>query len=136
MSDEPHFFQRFFAALDGNDPASALELVSDDLEFVILWASNEERSSRQFLGGPEELRDFTFAGDMEGWAHHITQCSSEGSTELALGETRWDDGRYIGTFLCAAELDNAGRMRRYLVGRSPALRLGVEMTSAQRNKID
>jgi hypothetical protein len=136
MSDQPGFFERFFAALDGDDPASALELVADDLEFAILWAPDAEKRSRQFLGGPEELRAFTFAGDMDGWAHHITHSSRDGSTELALGETRWADGRYIGTFVCAAELDEAGRMRRYLVGRSPALRFGLEMTSGQSFRID
>jgi hypothetical protein len=131
MSAGSSFFERFFAALDGLDPGSALELVADDLEFAILWAPDAESRSRQFLGGHDELRAFTFAGDMDGWAHHIIQSSRDGTTEVALGETRWDDGRHIGTFVCAAELDAAGRMRRYLVGRSPALRFGVEMTSAQ-----
>ena len=131
MSGQAGFFERFFAALDGDDPASALELVADDLEFAILWAPNAESRSRQFLGGPDELRAFTFAGDMEGWAHHIKHSSRDGSTELALGETRWNDGRYIGTFLCAAQLDESGRMRRYMVGRSPAIRFPLEMTSSQ-----
>ena len=131
MSEQSGFFERFFAALDGDDPGSALELVADDLEFAILWAADAESRSRQFLGGPDELRAFTFAGDMQGWAHHITHSARDGATELALGETRWDDGRYIGTFLCAAELDEAGRMRRYMVGRSPAIRFPLEMTSSQ-----
>ena len=130
MSEQPAFFERFFAALDGDDPGSAFELVADDLEFAILWAPDAERS-RQFVGGLDELRGFTFAGDMDGWSHHITHSARDGSTEFALGETRWDDGRYIGTFLCAAELDEAGRMRRYLVGRSPAIRFPIEMTSSQ-----
>ena len=122
MNSDGSFFGRFFAALDGAEPESAMELVSDSLEFAILWAPDSERHSRQFLGGPAELRSFTLAGDMEGWAHHILHWSREGSSELALGETRWEDGRHIGTFVCAAELDEHGRMRRYLVGRSPALR--------------
>ena len=42
-------------------------------------------------------------------------------TEFALGETRWDDGRFIGTFLAVAHLDADGRMDRYMVGRSPAM---------------
>jgi hypothetical protein len=45
-----------------------------------------------------------------------------GNIEFALGETRWDgSGERIGTFLCVAELDGAGKMRRYMVARSPAL---------------
>jgi hypothetical protein len=101
-----------------------MELVADALEFAILWAPDGERHSRQFRGGPAELRAFTLAGDMDGWAHYVLHASRDGATEIALGETRWDDGRHIGTFVCAAELDEDGRMRRYLVGRSPAIRFG------------
>jgi hypothetical protein len=122
MSTEPSFFRRFFAALDGDDRDSAMAFVADELQFAILWAGDDSPRSRQFLGGPTELRGFTAAGEMDGWAHHILHASREGSTEIALGETRWDDGRHIGTFVCAAEFDDQGRMRRYLVGRSPALR--------------
>jgi hypothetical protein len=132
MSAGASFFHRFFAALDGDNPESAMALVADQLEFAILWAPDaESRSSRQFVGGPDELRAFTAAGDMTGWAHHVLQVSRSGSTELALGETRWADGRHIGTFVCAAELDSSGRMLRYLVGRTPALRFSADMTSGQ-----
>jgi hypothetical protein len=44
-----------------------------------------------------------------------------GNVEFALGETRWASGERIGTFLAAAELDESGRMRRYMVARSPVL---------------
>ena len=44
-----------------------------------------------------------------------------GDVEFALGETRWDSGERIGTFLAVAELDDSGRMRRYMVARSPVL---------------
>jgi ketosteroid isomerase-like protein len=122
MSSTAPFFSRFFAALDGGDPESALTLVADDLEFAILWAPDAESRARHFTGGVAELRAFTLAGEIDGWAHHILQCAREGTSELVLGETRWQDGRHIGTFVCAAELDAQGRMRRYLVGRSPAIR--------------
>ena len=36
---------------------------------------------------------------------------TDGDTEFALGETRWDDGSFIGTFLAVAHLDADGRMR-------------------------
>ena len=35
------FFERYFAALDGPDPHSSLELVADDVEFAIQWADGE-----------------------------------------------------------------------------------------------
>jgi hypothetical protein len=131
MNSQPSFFERFFAALDGHEPESAMAFVADELEFAILWAPETDTRSRQFLGGPDDLRAFTAAGDMDGWEHHILHWSREGSTELALGETRWSDGRHIGTFVCAAELDDHGRMRRYLVGRSPALRFKAHSTGTK-----
>ena len=113
------FFARYFAALDGPDPHSALELVSDKLEFVILFATSPDKRAGHFRGGPAELRAFTDAGDMDGWAHHILSCSRNGNVEIAVGETRTDAGEVLGTFVCAAELDAEGRMARYIVGRSP-----------------
>lgn len=125
MTPTKGFFERFFAALDGSDPESALALLADPMEFAILWAPDNGSNSRHFVGGVGELRAFTLAGDMDGWAHHLIQVSRQGSTELALGETRWDDGGHIGTFVCAAELDQDDRMCRYLVGRSPVLRFSA-----------
>jgi hypothetical protein len=121
MSMEGSFFERYFAALDGPDPYASLELVAEDVEFSIQWAADATRKSSQFLGGLDELRGFIDAGDTEGWAHYVVHSGVNGDVEFALGETRWDTGERIGTFLAVAQLDAAGRMRRYMVARSPAL---------------
>jgi hypothetical protein len=115
------FFERYFELLDGPDPHSSLDLVADDLEFSIQWAADGSRKSSQFVGGRDELRGFIDAGDTEGWAHYVLHSRVSGNVEFALGETRWDSGERIGTFLAVAELDAAGRMRRYMVARSPVL---------------
>jgi hypothetical protein len=115
------FFERYFAALDGPDPHSSLELVADDAQFTIQWASGGDATSRQFTGGREELRRFIDAGDMREWAHHVLFGGAAGDVEFALGETRHDDGTRIGTFLAVAQLDDEGRMVRYMVARSPAI---------------
>jgi len=115
------FFARYFEALDGPEPYSSLDLVSDDVEFAIEWANGEDRKATQLRGGMTELRAFIDAGDMDGWAHYVVHTAIDGDTEFALGETRWDDGRFIGTFLAVAHLDAEGRMDRYMVGRSPAI---------------
>ena len=104
------FFERYFAALDGPDPHSSLELVADDVEFTIQWADGSDRASRQFVGGREELRAFIDAGDMRDWAHHVLFGGTAGDVEFALGETRYDSGERIGTFLAVAQLDADGRM--------------------------
>lgn len=115
------FFERYFAALDGPDPYSSLELASPDVRFCIQWARDGDRASRQLVGGLRELRAFIDAGDMEGWAHHVLWSGGERDVEFALGETRFDDGGRIGTFLVVAQLDPAGRMVRYMAMRSPAI---------------
>jgi hypothetical protein len=115
------FFERYFAALDGPDPYASLELVADEIEFSIQWATGTERRSTQLVGGKDDLRRFIDAGDMSGWAHHIVRCVVEGDTEFVLGETRYDSGEHIGTFLAVAQLDERGRMVRYMVARSPAI---------------
>jgi len=119
------FFERYFAALDGPDPYSSLEMVSSEVEFAIQWASGTERKSTQILGGVDELRAFIDAGDMSGWAHHVLHSGQDGHITFALGETRYDSGERIGTFLAVAELDADGRMRRYMVARTPALEFGA-----------
>jgi hypothetical protein len=115
------FFERYFEALDGPDPHSSLDLVAEDIEFSIQWAAGADRKSSQFLGGLEELRRFIEAGEMRGWAHYVLWSGAGDGVEFALGETRYDSGERIGTFLAVAQLDESGRMRRYMVARTPAL---------------
>jgi hypothetical protein len=115
------FFERYFEALDGPEPYASLDLVSDEVSFAIEWAIGDDRKATQLRGGKPQLREFIDAGDMDGWAHHVVHTAIDGDTEFALGETRWDDGRFIGTFLAVAHLDADGRMDRYMVGRSPAI---------------
>ena len=119
------FFERYFTALDGPDPHSSLEFVADDLEFTIQWAAGADKTSRQILGGRDELRSFIEAGGMSDWAHHVLRSGVDGAVEFALGETRQDTGERIGTFVAVAELDQRGRMRRYMVARTPAIEFGT-----------
>ena len=95
-----------------------------NVEFAIQWASGADRKSTQILGGVAELRAFIDAGDMSDWAHHVLHARDDGQVAFALGETRYDSGERIGTFLAVAELDADGRMRKYLVARTPAIDFG------------
>jgi hypothetical protein len=116
------FFERYFEALDGAAPHTSLDLVAEDVQFVISWAGDEARRASQFVGGRQELRDFIDAGDMRDWAHHVRWSAVVGDVEFALGETRRTaDGGRIGTFLAVAQLDGDGLMNRYMVTRSPAI---------------
>jgi hypothetical protein len=118
------FFERYFAALDGPDPYSSLDMVAEDVEFAIEWATGPDRRSHQIMGGRGELRAFIDAGERGAWVHYVLRSAADDRTEFALGETRDDGGARIATFVAVAELDTDGRMRRYLVGRSPAIAFG------------
>jgi hypothetical protein len=119
------FFERFFAALDGPDPYSSLDMVSDDLEFAIEWATGADRKSHQIRGGRTELRGFIEAGPRGEWAHYVLNAAEDRQTEFALGETRRPDGERVATFVAVGEFTADGRMRRYLVARSPAIVFGT-----------
>src|SRR3954462_10206026 len=116
------FFGRYFAAVDGPDPHSSLELVADSVSFTIQWADGADAQSRQFVGAREELRRFIDAGGTRGWGRHSRCGDSGGGVEFALGETRRDGGERIGTFLAVAQLDRDGRKGKNMVARSPAVR--------------
>jgi hypothetical protein len=118
------FFERYFGALDGPEPHSSLELVSEEVEFAIQWAAGTDRRSTQIVGGIDELRQFIDAGDMSDWAHYVLHSGEDGAVAFALGETRYESGERIGTFLAVAQLDTTGRMRKYLVARTPAIDFG------------
>ncbi len=112
------FFERYFAALDGPDPLSSLELVAHDARFSILWSA--DGSTTEIVGGREDLRRFIEAGDdWRGWRHHILWSAGDGDGEFAAGETRYDDGTKIGTYTVFAQLDGDGRMSRYMAARTP-----------------
>ena len=130
------FFARYFTALDGPDPYSSLDMVADDLEFAIEWAPGPDRKSYQIRGGRAELRAFIDSGERGEWAHYLLHSATgdgaggDGAggdeaagnrTEFALGETRRPGGERVATFVAVAELGDDGRMRRYLVARSPAI---------------
>jgi SnoaL-like domain len=112
------FFEQYFAALDGADPFSSLEFVADDVQFCIHWSN--DGSISEFTGGREDLRRFIEAGDdWRNWRHHILWSARDGDTEFAAGETRYGDGRPIGTYMVFAQLDEDGRMVRYFAARTP-----------------
>jgi hypothetical protein len=54
------------------------------------------------------------------WTHHVLAESTDGAIETAYGQTR-QGGRVVATFVAAARVDGAGRIDRYIVGRSPGV---------------
>jgi hypothetical protein len=125
------FFERYFAALDGPDPFSSLDFVAQDVRFVIHWSADGKTT--EFTGGREDLRRFIEAGqEWRGWRHHVLFSGRDGDSEFAAGETRYEDGRRIGTYMVFAQLDDEGRMVRYMAARTPVDHFStLEPSSAQ-----
>ena len=116
------FFERFFGALDGADPTASLDYVAERMQFAIFWTTGSGRESEQFVGGKPELREFVAAGGVRPWRHHLTRIAAVDGVEMAVGETRYhESGERAATFVAAAELDDDGRITRYVVARTPAL---------------
>ena len=65
---------------------------------------------------------------MDGWAHHVVWLGGvDGDVEFALGETRWDDAANASARSSRSPNSTpTGRMRSYMVARSPALALLAE----------
>jgi hypothetical protein len=116
------FFERYFAALDGPDPTSVLDMVSEDLRFAALFSTDASSANRQFLGGPKELASYIEQRGAPGWRHHIIGGAVNGDVELAWGETRYPDGSLAATFVGAARLADDGKLERLITGRTPAIR--------------
>jgi hypothetical protein len=116
------FFERYFRALDGPDPMSVLDMVSDDLRFALLFSTDASSANRQFLGGRTELAAYLEQRGTPGWRHEIIGTAVDGDVELAWGETRYPDGSLAATFVGAGRLDADGKLERYITGRTPAIR--------------
>jgi hypothetical protein len=114
--------ERYFAALDGPEPLSALELVSDDLRFAALFSTDASSHNRQLLGGRAELASYIEQRGDPGWRHHVIGADVDGPVELAWGETRYADGRLAATFVIAARVGADERIDRLITGRTPAIR--------------
>ena len=110
--------RELYALIDGPDAAQFSRLLAEDLRFSVLF-STEPGLATDFSGGREEFDDYMAQRGTPAWTHHVLAESREGQIETVLGETR-QGGRTIATFVAAARLDAAGRIDRYLVGRSPA----------------
>jgi hypothetical protein len=114
------FLRRFYEIVDGNDTERVLGLLSDDLRFSILFSTELGGDARDFAGGYAEFEGYMRQRGAPAWTHHVLAESAENGVELAFGETRLD-GQVVATWVAAATFDGDGRLRRYIVGRSPAV---------------
>lgn len=100
---------RYMGALDGNDPAGAMELVEPDVSFnIVLPQSTVSGSSREDLWGYVSGRPPVVR------RHNILRSTQSGDFETVYGVVT-DDGRETGAFLASARISERGLLQRYLV---------------------
>lgn len=113
------FLSNWFAILDSDDADRILDLISDDFSFSILFSTGGDGAT-DFHGGRPEMEGYLAQRAVGVRTHHQLGASTVGQDELFLGEVR-RSGVPEATFVASARLDDAGRVRRLLIGRSPAV---------------
>ncbi|EQD83531.1 hypothetical protein [Saccharopolyspora erythraea] len=109
--------REYMARLDGDDPRTAMDLVEDDVSFLLALPSGPVRgTSKAELWGYVSRRPAVIR------RHHIVEASSHDDFEAVYGVVT-DDGVETGAFLASARLSQSGLMQRYLVHFDPEFRL-------------
>ncbi|MEU0074854.1 nuclear transport factor 2 family protein [Streptomyces sp. NPDC006332] len=113
------FLTNWFAILDSDDADRILDLITDDFSFSILFSTGGDGAT-DFHGGRAEMEGYLAQRQVGVRTHHPLTASTVGQDELFLGEVR-RSGVPEATFVASARLDDAGRVRRLLIARSPAV---------------
>ncbi|MFC8428220.1 hypothetical protein [Streptomyces sp. NPDC057253] len=113
------FLTNWFAILDSDDADRILDLISDDFSFSILFSTGGDAGT-DFHGGRAEMEGYLAQREVGVRTHHPLSATAVGQDELYLGEVR-RAGVPEATFVASARLDDDGKVRRLLIGRSPAV---------------
>ncbi|MPY56081.1 hypothetical protein [Streptomyces spongiae] len=113
------FLSAWFALLDSPDASRILDLISDDFSFSILFSTGGDGAT-DFHGGRAEMEGYLAQREQGTRTHHLLTASAHGRDELFLGEVR-RSGVPEATFVASARLTPSGKVRRLLIGRSPAV---------------
>jgi hypothetical protein len=115
--------RRFFREMDGPQPESVLDWMSDELSFTVLFSIGGGSPVTEWIGGLPEWREYMANRPSENRpVHDLLIVADEGDTAVALGETRLGDD-VVATFTATLRFDADGRIVRYFAGRSPGFRL-------------
>jgi len=113
------FLSAWFALLDSADADRILDLISDDFSFAILFSTGGDGAT-DFHGGRAAMEGYLAQREQGVRTHHLLTGSADGLDELFLGEVR-RSGEPEASFVAAARLNEAGKVRRLLISRSPAV---------------
>ena len=108
---------RYYARVDGPVPASALDLVADDLEFCFA------RPDRRIEGARADLA--AYIEERPPLAHRLVRLARDRDVEFAVGESV-DGDTSLGTFVASVRTDVDGQIDRYLATFYPGRRIAEE----------
>jgi ketosteroid isomerase-like protein len=113
------FLTSWFRILDSDDASGILDLLSDDFSFSILFSTGGDGAT-DFNGGRAAMEGYLAQREKGVRTHHVLTAGADGPDELFLGEVR-RSGVPEATFVASARLTGSGKIRRLLIGRSPAV---------------
>jgi hypothetical protein len=109
--------QAWFEFMDSDTPERVLDMITDDFEMSVLFATSE--GAAEFHGDRQGLVGYLEQREKGVLTHHILRATRAGDTELVLGQTR-RGGAFEASFNSTAQLSEDGRrVRRLLICRTP-----------------
>jgi NAD(P)-dependent dehydrogenase (short-subunit alcohol dehydrogenase family) len=102
---------RYYERVDGPEPASALELVANTVEFCLA------RPERRIEGSSSDALA-AYITERKPLTHRLLRRARDGDVELALGESV-DGTTPLGSFIAAMRTDSDGHIDRYLAAFYP-----------------
>jgi hypothetical protein len=115
------FLTAWFEIMDSDEPSRILDLISDDFSFSILFSV--DGAATDFRGGRDAMIGYLEQRERGTRTHHALAATSTGSDEFYLGEVR-RGGEPEASFVAVGRIDDAGRLSRFLIGRSSEVRFG------------
>jgi hypothetical protein len=115
---------RWFGIMDSGSPDDVLGMLADDFQFSVVFATGDA-AARDFSGGRSAMVDYLTQREKGTRVHRLLATSATGDTEFVLGEVI-RLGEWEASFVASAELDEGGRVRRLIIGRSPGVAFASE----------
>jgi hypothetical protein len=120
MTTTTPFMVTWFEIMDSTAPERVLDLITDDFQISILFATAD--GAAEFKGDRAGLETYLAQREVSVLTHHVLVGQTIDDTEVLMGETR-RDGDFEASFNTTVTLDPAsGRARRMLICRTPQVR--------------
>ncbi|EHI12687.1 hypothetical protein KEK_17348 [Mycolicibacterium thermoresistibile ATCC 19527] len=113
---------RWFAYMDSDDPDRVLSMIGADFRMAVLFSRGAGESA-EFVGDRNGLIAYLAQREKGVLVHHIDAGACTGGIELAVGRTT-RGGLFEASFNATLALDDAGKVRRILMARTPEVALG------------